>query len=392
MRSIVVLCALLGFSTFAGEITLKVSAGKHDRAPAVVRMAAPQGLAAGDYTISDSKGSLYLQCDGKTAWCVVPELKAGETRALAVSKEAPYFKPGYGVGAKKGDVSVDFTVNGGAVFSYNFAKTKLPDGVGTEFERGGYIYPLFTGKGSPVLNDFPADHYHHHGIWLAWTKTEFEGRHPDFWNMGQKLARVESVSLDSSWNGSVVGGFTARNRYVDLKATPEAKVALNEALTVRLYNVDPAVRMFDIDVKQDCASDAPLKLPKYHYGGIGIRGHKQWDSKGVMEFLTSEGKTRANGNETSGKWCAMTGNVDGKPVTLTIFCHPENFRFPQPMRLNPKEPFFCYAPQQGGEFAIEPGKPYFAKYRIVVAESTPDTALIEKLWNDYAEPAEVRVE
>lgn len=391
MRPIVVLLALLGFPTFAGEVTLKVSSGKYDRAPAVVRMSAPQGLAAGSYTITDGKGSLYLQCDGKYAWCVVPELKAGETRALAISKDAPYFKPGHGVEAKKGDIAVDFTVNGGAVLSYNFAKTKLPEGVGTEFERGGYIYPLFTGKGTQVLNDFPADHRHHHGIWHAWTKTEFEGRHPDFWNMGQKLACVEAWGLDATWAGPVYAGLRARNMYRDLKADP-TKIALAEALTIRLYNVDPALRIFDFNVTQECASDAPLKLPKYHYGGIGIRGHTQWDAKDVMEFLTSEGKTRANGNETTGRWCAMTGKVDGKPATITIFCHPENFRFPQPMRLNPKEPFFCYAPQQGGEFSIEPGKPYVAKYRIVVTDGVPDTALIEKLWNDYAEPAEVRAE
>lgn len=382
---------LFSLPVVAGEITLNVSAAKFDRAPAVVRIPAPQGLAAGDYSIADAKGSLYLQCDGKEACFVIPELKGGETRALTISKEAPYFKPGHGVEAKKGDVAVDFTINGAAVFSYNFAKTKLPAGVGVEYERGGYIYPLFTGSGVPILNDFPSDHYHHHGIWLAWTKTEFEERHPDFWNMGQKLARVEAVGLDTSWNGSVCGGLTARNRYVDLKATPESKVALNEVLTVRLYHTDPAVRIFDFEAKQECASNAPLKLPKYHYGGIGVRGHTQWDAKGVMDFLTSEGKTRVNGNETSGKWCAMSGKVDGKQVTLTIFCHPENFRFPQPMRLNPKEPFFCYAPQQGGEFSIEPGKPYVMKYRIAVTDGAPDTAVIERLWNDYATPVVVEV-
>ncbi len=76
------------------------------------------------------------------------------------------------------------------------------------FRRGGYIHPVYTPSGRTVTDDYPPDHYHHHGIWFAWTKTEFEGRHPDFWNMGDGTGKVEFVALDSTWNGTVHGGFT----------------------------------------------------------------------------------------------------------------------------------------------------------------------------------------
>ena len=77
---------------------------------------------------------------------------------------------------------------------------------------------------------------------------------------------------------------------------------------------------------------------------------------------------------------------------VAILCHPDNFRFPQPMRLHPDEPFFCYAPSQLGDWAIEPGKPYVARYRFVVSEGPADKAEIERLWNDYANPPKVTVE
>jgi methane monooxygenase PmoA-like len=149
--------------------------------------------------------------------------------------------------------------------------------------------------------------------------------------------------------------------------------------------------VFDWMSTQTCASDSPLVLPKYHYGGLGYRGSRQWEDKSNCFFLTNEGKDRSNGNETTGRWCWVGGKVDGQMAGVAILCHPDNFRFPQPMRLNPDEPFFCFAPSQGGEWRIEPGKPYVARYRFVVADGGADATEIERLWNDYAHPPTVTV-
>ena len=67
-----------------------------------------------------------------------------------------------------------------------------------------------------------------------------------------------------------------------------------------------------------------------------------------------------------------------------ILCHPANYRFPQPMRLHPSEPFFCYAPQQLGDMEIKPGEPYIARYRFVTADGAMTQAEIDRLWDDYA--------
>ncbi|MDQ3813808.1 MAG: PmoA family protein, partial [Armatimonadota bacterium] len=144
---------------------------------------------------------------------------------------------------------------------------------------------------------------------------------------------------------------------------------------------------------QECASDSPLKLPKYHYGGLGFRGHWDWDGKDNAFFLTSEGETdRLKANETRARWCHIGGRVDGELTGIAVFDHPDNFRAPQPMRLHPSEPFFCYAPPQLGDWEIAPGKPYVARYRFIVQDGAPDKAELDRLWNDYAHPPEVKVE
>jgi hypothetical protein len=87
----------------------------------------------------------------------------------------------------------------------------------------------------------------------------------------------------------------------------------------------------------------------------------------------------------------MGGDVEGGPTGMAVLIHPTNFRFPQPLRLNPKNPQLCIAPSQGGDWEITPGKPYISRYRLVVADGKADAALLEKLWQDYANPATVKV-
>jgi hypothetical protein len=259
------------------------------------------------------------------------------------------------------------------------------------FLRGGYLHPVYTPSGRMVTDDYPSDHFHHHGIWFAWTKTEFEGRHPDFWNMGDATGRVEFEAVDETWSGSVHAGFKARHRSVDLSGvTP--KTVLNEMWEVTIYQVGKGTNpyyLFDLVVTEECATNSPLILDEYRYGGMGVRGHRDWKNKNNVFFLTSEGKDRSNGNATRARWCHIGGPVDGKLAGIGILGHPENFRAPQPMRINPDDPFFNFAPSQLGQFEIKPGQPYVARYRYIVSDGPADKVELDRLWNDYANPPHV---
>jgi hypothetical protein len=85
------------------------------------------------------------------------------------------------------------------------------------------------------------------------------------------------------------------------------------------------------------------------------------------------------------------GRVNGELAGVAILAHPDNFRFPEPMRIHPTEPFFNWAPSQAGDWSIRPGERFVARYRYVVADGPPDAQLIERLWNDYAHPPDVTV-
>ncbi len=378
---------------------VSVAAGSYDRNETIVSFALPDEFKGESYSLRDASGQLIaLQIDSeRRATFVLPALKAGQTLSydlVAGTKVKPAvdFTP-------RSD-GLDFKVGGLSVFSFVTTPSALPSkDIKPVFLRGGYIHPVFTPSGHLVTDDYPSDHYHHHGIWFAWTKTEFEGAHPDFWNVGDGTGRVEFISLDGAWSGPVHAGFKSRQRYVALTGGA-SKTALNEQWEVRIYNVgqgskgDKAKRyfLFDVVATQQCVSNSPLVLDEYRYGGMGIRGHRNWKDKSKVWFLTSEGKTREDGNATRGRWFRMSGPVDNEMVGIAVLDHPNNFRSPQPMRLNPDDPFFNYAPSQLGRFEIKPGEKFVLRYRYVVADGAADKTELDRLWNDYAAPPQVSIE
>ncbi len=340
---------------------------------------------------------LQVGTDGRASF-IVPEQKAGQalTFVLVTGGNA---RPA-GVETRRQGGRLEFTVGGKPALAYQMDKDALPRAdIKPEYKRAGYLHPIHTTAGTIVSDDYPAQHVHHHGIWTPWTKTSFQGRTPDFWNMGAKTGTVEIVALDRSWSGPVHGGFAARHRFVDLSAKPEPVVALHETWLVRGFDV-PAVagpaaelRVFELEVTQTCATADPLILPKYHYGGFGFRGRGEWFGKEKAFFLSSEGTTdRVKANQERMRWVHLWGELAGGPAGLTVLGHPGNFRAPQPVRVHPNEPYVSLNPSELGEWKIEPGKPYVARYRFVAFDGKPDRARLEALWNGYARAAEVRLE
>jgi hypothetical protein len=248
------------------------------------------------------------------------------------------------------------------------------------------LHPVRTPGGRIVTDDYPDDHPHQHGIFFAWTKTEFEGRHPDFWNMGDGTGKVELDKLERARGGVEKAEFKARLRHIDLGG-PEPKTALNETWEVVVHRAVPGLgryAMFDLTSTQECADASPLVLPDYRYGGIGIRGHSQWRTKANVSFLTSEGKDRISGDDTAARWCAIGGRVDGQFAGLAALGHPSNFRAPQPLRIHPDDPYFNFSPSKRGQWEIVPGKPYVSRYRFLAYDGEPDRGELDRLWTAYA--------
>ena len=371
--------------------TLIVGAGDYERKGAIVTFALPETGGTWQLTNADGTVMPVQEDESGNGTFILPILRASESVELRLEKTDRAPLPS--VKAELADGLVRFTTGGRQVTAYHAAKNPLPRAdIDSIYHRAGYLHPVYTPAGRMVTDDYPPTHVHHHGIWAAWTNTEFQGRTPDFWNMGAGTGRVELVALDETWNGPVHAGLRARHRYVDL-TLDEPVTALNEWWAMRMYDdVGAAYNVFDLSLWQTPAGTDTLRLPSFRYGGVGFRGHRDWDGEENTHFLTSEGRNRSDGHGTRARWCHIGGMVDGSLVGIAILSHPDNRRAPQPMRIHPTEPFFNFAPTQAGDMVIVPETRYKARYRFVVYDTPPDEEELDRLWNDYARPPTVRVE
>lgn len=387
----------LGASRAHAGTRLTVHAGDADRVETPVSFKLPDTVRGVNALKAPGEPVIPLQVDPDgQATFILPRLAGGESKTFELITAMRAAVVGEIMEAKATAGAVEITWRGKRVLRYNTEPTELPrPDIKPIYRRGGYLHPIFTPGGRVVTDDYPPNHVHHHGVWFAWTNTEFERRKPDFWNMGQGKGTVDFVALDATWSGPVHAGFRSRHRFVDLTAEAP-KTALHEVWDVRAYHVGSGQRqwwMFDLVSTQTCASASPLKLPEYYYGGLGLRGRWEWNGETNCFFLTANGETdRVKGHATRANWCHLGGWVEGELAGIAVLCHPQNFRAPQPMRIHPREPFFCYAPSQIGDLEITPGQPYVSRYRFVVSDGPPDRAALDRLWKDYAEPPRVVLE
>tara|TARA_B100000475_G_scaffold86336_1_gene62437 strand:+ start:125 stop:1357 length:1233 start_codon:yes stop_codon:yes gene_type:complete len=383
------------------EYKLRIDAGEFERINTPVTFILPESRNQYWQLVGSDKKTLAIQVnENGEGTFIIPKLNAFQT---AVYKLSPTIQSRHSATAKVTEKNgkLELTIEGNTVLNYQAKKSELPrDDLESIYRRGGYIHPVLTPDGTIITDDYPSDHKHHHGIWFPWTKTIFEGRNPDFWNMGNGTGTVEFAGLLSQWDGPVHAGFKSSHLFVDLIAKPK-KVALNETWRIQVFAIKdfnqkskkkPSYYLFEMESIQSCAGTNKIQLPQYRYGGLGFRGHGEWNGKENSFFLTSNGESdRIKGHATRAKWCHISGKTDGKLGGVGILCHPSNFRFPQPMRIHPTEPFFNFAPSQTGDWEIKPGKDYVSRYRFVVTDGKPDTPLLERLWNDYAFPPRVEI-
>ena len=54
-------------------------------------------------------------------------------------------------------------------------------------------------------------------------------------------------------------------------------------------------------------------------------------------------------------------------------------------------PYLSFAPEFLGAFEIVPGQSYVSRYRLIAHDGPPDPKLIDRIWDDYADPPKVRI-
>jgi len=302
---------------------------------------------------------------------------------------------------KKNDKHLTIFKDNTPVLQYNHALTPPPEGESKLYTRSGYIHPIFTPAGFTLTTIHPEDHLHHMGLWNPWTKTEFEGRALDFWNLNKGQGTIQFANFISHYAGSVFTGFKSLHEHIDLTAPTYKgkKVVLNEVWDVRVYKPGEDYTIIDFTSHLNCNSESPFILKEYRYGGFGFRANQYWTNQN-SQVVTSAGKTREDADASKARWAIISGETPkGGNAGIIFMSHPANYQHPEPVRVWPPDAnggrgdvFFNFSPTRHSDWFLQPDKVYTLQYRIVVFDGAMDASRAEQYWQNFANQLVVEVE
>lgn len=335
-------------------------------------------------------------------WVLSGKTPAGTQRKFELRRIAENeSQTGSTVDLQDNGEAIQVKIGGKNVMAYQYGVTPAPEGVSELYSRGGYIHPLRSPEGEVLTRIQPSDHYHHYGIWNPWTHTEFKGEKVDFWNIGGGEGTIRVKSVPTVVDGEIFGQVEAIHEHVVFKESDaEPEVALNEQWDLRVWNVSPQQKVWLIDFTSilNPATENPLTIEEYRYGGFGFRATEKWNDE-TARILTSAGKNKANGNATRARWGDVNGVSEAGRSGVLFMTHPANFNYPEQIRIWPKganggkeNVFFNFNPAQDRDWKLEPGNSYALKYRMMVYDGEIDKQTAESYWNDFAYPPKVKVQ
>jgi hypothetical protein len=393
--------------SFKLPLQLQVNGGSFTRTDALCYLVVPNEVGTREMrlieTTSGNPSDVAVQFDASSKrlyWVATGTTKPAEIRSYRLeqgtSPESNIIR------VFDSEHSVEATYKGKSLLQYNKAHRTPPADLDPKYGRSGHLHPVRTPAGAVVTDEFPPDHAHQSGIFFAYTRAKFEGRNVDFWNLAGGKGRVRFKKLMGVSNGPVFGTIRTEHEHIDLTAEDSksnddgvtgGKVALVENWEVRIWPAgwNSGYWLLDITSKIRCATESPLQLPEYHYGGIALRAARNWTPP-LPKVLTSEGADRLRGNHTRPRWCDFTGPVADRPAGIALMTHTENFRFPEPLRIHPTMPYMVYAPQYLGAWELQPNRTYASRYRFVIHDGEMPGEKLDHLWQNYAVPLKAQVQ
>jgi hypothetical protein len=273
------------------------------------------------------------------------------------------------------------------VFTYQRDPKPGPTGAKPLFARGAYIHPLYAPNGALLTDDFPPDHLHQRGVFFAWTKTQIGELHPDFWNIGDGLGRVRAEDGARAQGGE--DGFDAVNVW-EMHEGEKWTPVMRERWRVRL--VPPAWKdplaadaLFAFDLTSRQRPLVEILLPEYRYGGMAIRGARQWlTDRSGLRCVTSEGKDLAAADATRARWVDLSGPIGKTTAGFSLLEHPSNPGAPNMLRVPPDHPYACFSPPKAGALKLDAGKEYAFRYRILAHNGPARPEALEAEWKRFS--------
>ena len=257
------------------------------------------------------------------------------------------------------------------------------------------------------------DHPHHIGLWLNYG--DVNGL--DFWNNSDAIPEERKSEMGIIRNEKIIGmksdGDKAELTVAADWLDPDGSVLLKEKTTYTFTATDNS-RIIDRQTTLT-ALDKPVLFKDNKEGMLGMRMARQlelpgnkpvvlsdshgkktkvarMDNTGVTgNYLNSEGVTGGDVWGKRAKWCALSGNVEGKDVTVVIMDDPDNVGYPTYWHArgyglfaaNPLGQKIFSDGEKELNFELKPHESVTFRYRIEILNGKPDKQQLDAEYNKF---------
>jgi hypothetical protein len=296
------------------------------------------------------------------------EASAGEKSALKLAED-------------KDDSTLAVTAGTQTIFRYRYKENSFKP----------YADRLTTPSGVQVLRDQVEDHKHHHGLMFA-----LEVNGTNFWEenapkSGRECHRSFDGMNSSSQDGVVRVGFTQLIQWMHQDGKTPLLVERRAIDAITADDLGATLVEWRSRLQTPEGKDS-VTLTGHHYFGLGMRFLASMDKTG--RFFNADGKTgetvRDDERLTPTKWCAYTAKCDGKLVTVAVFDHPKNFRFPA-KKFTMATPFAYLSATINAwkePITLKSDKPLDLTYAVAAWDGEVEPATVEKLYQRWVKHTE----
>jgi hypothetical protein len=252
--------------------------------------------------------------------------------------------------------------------------------------RACYIHPLWGINGEMLTDDFPQDHYHHHGVFWTWPHVGVEGEQHDLWAGSTIWDRF--VRWICRQTGPVAAVLAVENGWF----IGQQKVMI-ERVWMRVFKVSDDTRALDLEFTW-IPVDEPITLQGAEgksYGGLTVRFAPR--SRQDTVITVPNGRTAEDLPDTPLAWADFASKFGdaATPSGAAIFVHPQHPDYP-PTWLTRYYGPLCVGWPGVKARTFERGKPIRLNYRIWIHRSAVELDELKQAYAAYVTATEVHWE
>lgn len=207
---------------------------------------------------------------------------------------------------------LDIRIDGLLFASYNYSKSLYKP----------YLYPVYGPSNKQITADKPADHLHHHSIWIG--HADVNG--VNFWSEGESSGRIVHDRFDKLISGPAAGHVTEINDWL----RSDGRKILEEIRDIEIYNLPADRRIIDMQIRLKAGGEKVFLGSTKEMGFPHIRVAESMSVHSGGRIENSGGEI--NEREIFGKkaeWCDYSGpTAPDEWCGIAIFDHPENPFYP----------------------------------------------------------------